>query len=85
VNIKAISQKTRLINPNEKLMRFPKRTYAISKPKIATKVKREPLTLRPFKTFLSFIIALIKRRTAIRLTILAKSKTMLTESIFFTF
>jgi hypothetical protein len=63
-------------------MGFPKRTYTISKPKIATKVKKEPLTLKPFKTFLSIIIALIKRRTAIRLTILAKSETILTESIF---
>jgi len=71
-----------LTNPNAKLMGFPKRTYTISKLKIATKVKKEPLTLKPFKNFLSFIIALIKRRTAIRLIILAKSKTILTESIF---
>ena len=65
-----------MTNPNAKLMGFPKRTYTISKPKIAIKVKKEPLTLKPFKTFLSIIIALIKRRTAIRLIILAKSKTI---------
>jgi hypothetical protein len=41
-----------------------------------------PLTLKPLKTFLSFIMALIRRRTAIRLTMLAKSETTVTESIF---
>ena len=83
--MKAKNQKTRLTNPNPTLIVFPKRTYAISKPRIAIKVKKEPVMLKPFKTFLSFMIALIRRRTAIRLTMFAKSKTMLAESIFVEF
>lgn len=79
--MKAISQKARATNPKAKLGKFPKRKKPTSKPTMAVAVKKVPLTLKPFKTFLSFIIALIRSKTATRLTILAKSIAMLAESI----
>ena len=58
LNTNAMNQKTRLTNPSAKLMELPIRKNPISKPKIATKVKKVPLTLKPCKTFLSFIMVL---------------------------
>ena len=75
------NQKTSWTNPNATLTRLLRRVHIISKPIPAIKIKKVPGTLKPFRTFLSFIIALIRRRTAIRLTMLAKSATTVTESI----
>ena len=64
--MKVIIQKMSVNNPNVKLTKFPIRKKPTSKPLIAIIVRSDPLTLKPFKKFLSFIIDFVRNKTATR-------------------
>lgn len=67
----------RLTSPKTKLTQISIKTYAISKLKTATNVKRQPVTLKPFRTLRSLTTDLMSSKTPRRFAAFAKSKAKL--------